>query len=172
MSDAVRTDAEAVSAMTQDDFKEFYASITTPVAIVTAYGPDRAPYGTTIGSYCSISLDPPIVVISLLPSSDLLSVLSHQSSVRVHFPGRDDVELARRFAGKGGPLKFNDIQWSSKSAAPTLDNLPWLLGHVDEIRAVGDHFMVHVEATEVNYQNTDPLLYRARAFGSFQEESA
>lgn len=164
------TAGEVLATTSVDVVKRFYGALTTPVAIVTAFGPNQAPYGTTISSYCTISLSPPIFIISLLPSSDLLSVLSEDSTVRVHFPSREHTQLAQRFAGKGGPAKFDDVDWSDEGEAPAFTDLPWMLGRIGGISIVGDHHMVQVDVDEVRHLEIEPLLYRARSFGSFKGE--
>ena len=49
-------------------FKDVFRKVPTAVAIVTAMTPDGTPVGLTVGSFASVSLDPPIVSLSVWAS--------------------------------------------------------------------------------------------------------
>ena len=167
------TSAGFVEAATADSVKEFYSTVTTPVCIVTAYDQQRGPFGTTVGSFCSVSLTPPLALISLLPGSELLSILDTGPSVRVHFPAATDVALAQRFAGKGGAGKFEGVEWVPEPVAPTFPDMGWVSARVSGIEPMGDHLVVRLHIDSVHRrEDSAPLLYRARAFGTFWKEIA
>ncbi|MGA8328466.1 MAG: flavin reductase family protein [Mycobacterium sp.] len=152
------------------DVKEFYAGLPTPVCIVTTYAADRAPHATTVGSYCTVSLTPPIVLFCLLPGSHLLGHLDVGSSLRVHFASADDADLVAAFAVKGGPRKFDGTAWTAEVDAPTLPGLNHLSGNVLEMVDIGDHVVLYVAVTGCTSTNSEsaPLLYHRRSFGRFE----
>jgi flavin reductase (DIM6/NTAB) family NADH-FMN oxidoreductase RutF len=49
-------------------------AVATPVSVVTAMA--EAPHGTTVSAFCSLSLDPPLVLVSLGKDSDLLAIIA------------------------------------------------------------------------------------------------
>jgi flavin reductase (DIM6/NTAB) family NADH-FMN oxidoreductase RutF len=57
-----------------DSFRSALASVCTPVAVVTSRYGGRA-HGTTVSAFCSLSLEPPLVVVSLDRSSELLAMV-------------------------------------------------------------------------------------------------
>ena len=62
--------------MTMDtgDFRQALGQFATGVCLVTVDDPDLGPLATTVNSFSSVSLDPPLVLWSIQNSSDHLAV--------------------------------------------------------------------------------------------------
>lgn len=148
---------------------EFYASIPTPVTIVSAFNSELRPMGTTVGSYCTVSLAPPLAIFCLLPSSEFLASLVIGKNVTIHFPRPEqaDIELVKRFAGKGGPAKFENVRWRNVNGAPAIDDIPCASASINTVSDLGDHRVVTVEFSTVAEPLAAPLLYLRRRFGTF-----
>ncbi|MGY8683065.1 flavin reductase family protein, partial [Bradyrhizobium sp. UFLA05-153] len=61
------------------DFRNALGSYATGVTIITAAGPDGKPYGLTCNSFASVSLNPPLVLWSLVVYSSSLTVFQNAS---------------------------------------------------------------------------------------------
>src|SRR6185503_11908208 len=72
-------------------------SFATGITIVTARAPDGRLAGVTANSFCSVSLDPPLVLWCLAGSSLSRAVFSHASHFAVHVLADDQVHLSDRF---------------------------------------------------------------------------
>ena len=150
------------------DFRQALGSYATGVTIITAAGADNKPYGLTCNSFTSVSLNPPLVLWSLLLYSSSLSVFQDATHFAVNVLGVSQQALADKFA-KSSDDKFTGVDWR-----PGLGNAPLLTGSIAnfQCRSVnryygGDHviFLGAVEA----YSNThkEPLLFARGNYGRF-----
>lgn len=149
----------------QSAFKDAMSQLAAAVTIVTT-GNAEEPHGTTVSAFMSLSLDPPMVLVSLGRTSSLLGLLSEGSSIGINVLSTEQDVLARRFADKAID-RFAGVQWSMVDGAPQLaGNHTWVAGTVSQLIAAGDHVLVlvRVEATEVD--SNCPLLYWQREFGT------
>ena len=103
----MHTDRPGVDAVV---FREALAAVAAPVGVVTSFDGDR-PHGTTVSAFCSLSLDPPLVLVSLDRDSDLLRMVRESRRYGINVLAHDQEDLATRFARKGVD-KFDDVAWS------------------------------------------------------------
>jgi flavin reductase (DIM6/NTAB) family NADH-FMN oxidoreductase RutF len=150
------------------DFRNALGTYATGVTVITAAGPDGKPYGLTCNSFASVSLNPPLVLWSLVVYSSSLTVFQNASHFTVNVLGASQQELANRFA-KSSDDKFAGLDWS-----PGLGNAPVLAESVAnfQCRSVnryygGDHviFLGAVEA--YSYNREEPLLFARGTYGRF-----
>lgn len=149
-------------------FREAMAGVCTPVAVVTAMA-GAAPYGTTVSAFTSLSMDPPMVLVSLDRASDLLAVIGGSRRFGLNILGAQQPELALNFARKGGPAKFGGIDWRLGSRVPRLPGASGFLAcEVADLVTGGDHVVVfgRVLSAETGIAQAPPLTYHARAFGT------
>ena len=150
------------------DFRNALGMYATGVTIVTAAGTDGKPYGLTCNSFASVSLNPPLVLWSLVIFSQSMSVFQNASHFVVNVLGASQQALANKFA-KSSDDKFAGVEWT-----PGLGNAPILTDSVAnfQCRAAnryygGDHviFLGAVEAYSYNRQ--EPLLFARGGYGRF-----
>lgn len=150
------------------DFRNALGTYGTGVTIITASAQDGKPYGLTCNSFASVSLNPPLVLWSLVVYSSSLSVFQDVSHFAVNVLGISQQGLADKFA-KSSEDKFAGVNWT-----PGLGGAPLLPDCVAnfQCRAVsryygGDHviFLGAVEA--YSYNRKEPLLFMRGAYGRF-----
>ncbi|HET6393143.1 MAG TPA: flavin reductase family protein [Blastococcus sp.] len=100
-------------------FREVMADVATPVAVVTSTG-HGVPHGTTVSAFASLSMEPPMVLVSLDRRSDLLALVRDTGCFGVDVLGATQSELALAFARKGGSGKFAGVRWEVDSDLPRL----------------------------------------------------
>src|ERR1700712_2660985 len=93
------------SAIDPRDFRNALGSYATGVTIITASDDDGKPYGITCNSFASVSLNPPLVLWSLLLYSSSLDVFQNASHFAVHVLGASQQAVAGKFA-KSSDDKF------------------------------------------------------------------
>src|SRR6202790_2470607 len=69
------------------DFRNALGTYATGVTIITAAGPDGKPYGLTCNSFASVSLNPPLVLWSLVIYSQSMSIFQNASHFAVNVLG-------------------------------------------------------------------------------------
>ncbi|MFY9955754.1 flavin reductase family protein [Bradyrhizobium sp.] len=150
------------------DFRNALGTYATGVTIITAAGAGGKPYGITCNSFASVSLNPPLVLWSLVLYSSSLGAFENASHFAVNVLGASQQELANRFA-KSSDDKFAGVEWR-----PGLGNAPILADSVAnfQCRAAnryygGDHviFLGAVEA--YSYNRKEPLLFARSGYGRF-----
>src|SRR3974377_1992170 len=80
------------------DFRNALGTYATGVTIITAAGTDGKPYGLTCNSFASVSLNPPLVLWSLVLYSSSLSIFQNATHFAVNVLGLSQQDLADKFA--------------------------------------------------------------------------
>jgi flavin reductase (DIM6/NTAB) family NADH-FMN oxidoreductase RutF len=150
------------------DFRNALGTYATGVTVITAAAPDGKPYGLTCNSFASVSLNPPLVLWSLVVYSSSMAIFQNTSHFAVNVLGASQQALANKFA-RSSDDKFAGVDWT-----PGLGNAPLLAESVAnfQCRAVnryygGDHviFLGAVEA--YSYNRNEPLLFAHGGYGRF-----
>ena len=90
--------------------------VPTPVTVVTARsGEGGQPFGITIGSFASVSLEPPLVSFNVSEGARTYQRMADVERFAVHVLGRDQSPLALRFADPdlSAAEQFEGIAWES-----------------------------------------------------------
>lgn len=146
-------------------FKQAMSQLAAAVSIVTT-GSDDDPHGTTVSAFMSLSLEPPMVAVSLHQASTLLEYVAPGSPIGINVLSTQQDGLARRFADKSVD-RFAGVEWEIADGAPKLaGNHTWVAGQVREIVPGGDHRLVLVDVTHAEVNTNSPLLYWQREFGT------
>src|SRR5271168_5406552 len=93
------------------DFRNALGTYATGVTIITAAGADGKPYGITCNSFASVSLNPPLVLWSLVLYSSSLGAFQNASHFAVNVLGASQGGLANKFA-KSSEDKFVGVEWT------------------------------------------------------------
>lgn len=136
------------------------------MSVITALC-DGSPHGTTVSAFASLSMDPPMVLVSLDRGSELLALIRRTRRFGVNLLGADQAALALAFAKKGGPGKFVGVDWDVDHELPRLDKAPgWVACDVSTTVDGGDHVVVLGTVTAAACSDGQPLTYHARLFGT------
>jgi flavin reductase (DIM6/NTAB) family NADH-FMN oxidoreductase RutF len=157
--------AEIDDEVLEKAFRSAMGNVAAAVSVVTTFA-DGEPMGSTVSAFASLSMEPPMLLVSLDNRSSLLSKLHIESIVGVNVLTAHQDQVALRFA-RSGPDKFVDIPWRPENGAPGLvDRHAWVAMAVTQLIEAGDHTLVlgRVEAADT-YANA-PLTYWQRTFGT------
>ena len=159
------TVAKLSNDVLEKSFRASMGNVTTAVSVVTTLV-DGRPHGTTVSAFGSLSMDPPMLLISLDNTSTLLSKLTLDARVGVNVLAAHHDQIGLRFAGKGDD-KFAGIPWQIEDGAPALvDRHAWVALSIGRFVEAGDHTLVlgHVVAADIS--DNAPLTYWQRTFGT------
>jgi flavin reductase (DIM6/NTAB) family NADH-FMN oxidoreductase RutF len=149
----------------QETFRDAMAQVAAPVSVVTTYAGGQ-PYGTTVSAFASLSMTPPMLLVSLQDSSHLLSLLRVGSAVGVNVLGAGQTDVAGRFAARRED-KFAGVPWTFAHGAPVLsDTHAWVAMQVARLVPAGDHVLVLGDVVDAACGDDRPLTYHRRAFGT------
>ncbi|MEZ0113279.1 flavin reductase (DIM6/NTAB) family NADH-FMN oxidoreductase RutF [Catenulispora sp. EB89] len=153
----------------RETFVELMSGVCAPVTVVTAMTADGRPRGSTVSSFASLSLDPPLVSFALDRASRLLPYLPPTGRVGVNILGAHQQELASGFArpGRGPDGKFDGVAWRIRAGLPYLpESAGWTAGRVERHVDGGDHVLLVVRVEEAESTSAAPLIYARRVFGT------
>jgi flavin reductase (DIM6/NTAB) family NADH-FMN oxidoreductase RutF/DNA-binding IclR family transcriptional regulator len=151
-------------------FREVLGQYPTGVCVVTAVPPDGKPAGMAVGSFTSVSLDPPLV--AFLPDDASTSWPKIRSAGRfcVNILGDDQEDVCRRFASKAAD-KFEGLEWHASAAtgSPIIAGVvAWIDCELDAIHPAGDHYIVLGQVQELQIESgTLPLVFFQGGYGRF-----
>ena len=174
MSDATNDD----TAFDSGHFRTVMGHFPTGVTVVTGIGPE-GPLGFTIGSFTSVSLDPPLVGFLPQIGSATWELMAGSGHFCVNVLSNDQSDLCWKFAKSGTDAeRFADVDWhDAPSGSPILDRaVAWIDCAVEHVYDMGDHHFVlgRVEALDADADHDGeppvPLLFFKGQLGGFDGE--
>jgi 3-hydroxy-9,10-secoandrosta-1,3,5(10)-triene-9,17-dione monooxygenase reductase component len=130
---------------TAGELKEVMRLLPYPVTVITAVAGGRK-RGITIGSFTSLSMDPPLISFNVTTDSQMHELLAEAVRFVVHIPGAGQQELCMRFAlpDQSDEEQFDGLSFKQDKGGP-----PVLDGAIAEIHCTrfrlipaGDHSIV------------------------------
>jgi len=151
-----------------DQFKKAMSQFATGVTVVTTVH-QGTPIGITASSFSSLSMDPPLVLVSLAKKLFTHKVIADSGSFAVSILDAEQKELGMRFAGMFPDIKDRFAGLDVKTAVtgcPVLPNaIAWVDCRVWDSYDGGDHTIFVGEVVDVHASEKDaPLLYHSRAW--------
>ena len=149
-------------------FREVFRRWPSGVAVVAARH-DGVAHGMVVGSFCSLSAEPPLVMVSAGTSSRTHDVIDRGGLFAVSILGGAQTEVFERFAGLDRAFDDDRFAGLATDAAPSgLPVFPDALAWVD-CRVVARHpgagytiFVGEVVAASLGADEAAPLLYFRR----------
>lgn len=147
-------------------FRETMRALASGVVLITTYV-DGRPWGVTVTSCCSLSVDPPRILVSLMRNTATCQAIEGGATFGVDLLGNAHKRLAQ-FGSARGAAKFLDdpavVVQGIGTAAPMVEGA---LSHVDceldQIFDGGDHAIILGRVTDVvsahPRSSGSPLLY-------------
>ena len=155
-------------AATGDALRETLRHVASPVVVVTMQT-DDGPRGATIGSFASVSLDPPLVSFNVTHDTRLHDALDATDELAIHLLTADQADVATQFAipdlpGADQLAPFPHTR--SADRPPLLDDVQaTLLSSVSARFDAGDHTLVLAAVREIRPgRAAEPLLYFDRSY--------
>jgi flavin reductase (DIM6/NTAB) family NADH-FMN oxidoreductase RutF len=154
-------------SITRDQFKQTLSCWASGVTVITTRREDGI-HGMTASSFCSLSLDPPLIMIAVAKKNRTHEKIEEQRAFGVTILNSDQEDISSRAAGFQGDEgnHLTDVPYHQEvTGAPILDNsLAWLDCSLHASYDGGDHtiFVGKVEATGVN--EGEPLLWYSRGY--------
>lgn len=147
-------------------FRSLMGRFATGVTVITAQDSNGVQNGMTVSAFCSLSLDPPLVLMCIDRSASMFDLLTTCDRFTVNILASDQEEIARRFATTE-TTKFEGIGFSLVEQDAVLDGV---LAHaqcsrINSVEA-GDHTIVIGEVRSATVTEGQPLLYFRGGYSS------
>ncbi|HEX3963544.1 MAG TPA: flavin reductase family protein [Trebonia sp.] len=154
-------------AVSSSTFREAMASFPSGAAIVTTSDPGGRWWGFTASSFCSVSMEPPLVLTCLASTAQCFPAFAQAERWNIHVLQHRHADLAMRFATRGA-AKFDAAGFEPDAAG-----LPFLRDVSISLRCAsyskvdgGDHLVLIGRVEEVGMGQEMPFVYFRRKFHS------
>jgi flavin reductase ActVB len=149
-------------------FRDAMARFPSGVVITTARDENGEAHGFTASSFCSVSADPPLVLVCLAKSANCHPVFTRCRRFAISIVAAGQVHHAIRFATKGA-RKFTDVGFTT-----TATGQPSVAGALATLDCVvagrhpaGDHTIIVGDVQQIALGDHEPpAVYYRRAFHS------
>lgn len=149
-------------------YRQVLGHFPTGVVVVTAPGsPHHA--GMSVGSFSSVSLDPPLVGFYAGRDSVSWPAIEAAGVFCVNVLAEDQEDLSRRFASKDED-KFVGVGWKpAGTGSPLLDGvLAWIDCEIHSVSDAGDHVCVLGRVLDLGVGHEGrPLIFFRGGYGRF-----
>ena len=147
-------------------FRTAMSRFPTGVTIVTTDDEHGNPSGFTASSFCSVSTNPPLILVCLATSANSYPVFARCDRFAVSILRPQHTELARRFASKNTD-KFVGTFAHTPGGLTVVDGaLAVFECGVHERHEAGDHVIMIGRVRSVWTRAGDPVVYHDREFGT------
>ncbi|MGW7418195.1 flavin reductase family protein [Streptomyces sp. NPDC054863] len=162
---------EISTAAAPEEFRTMMSGFPTGVSVVTTTDQDGARRGMTCSSVCSVSLEPPVLLVNLRCGSPTLDAVLASGAFAVNLLHAGAQETAVLFAS-GNQRRFDMVAWEAGpgAAGPHLTRDAHTVADCEVLltQRVGDHMTVYGRVRRVTGRGEkSPLLYGLRQFRSW-----
>ena len=159
-------------SVTQEAFRAALGSFASGVTVVTTKDVRNKLLGITVSAFCSVSLEPPMVLICIEKTAGSHYAFEESNVFVVNILREGEAAISERFAS------LHEDKFAGIDFEPGIDGVP-VLSHalaVLECRVKfsyhgGDHSIFVGEVENVKVDNGDPLLYFRSHYGKFDRDN-
>jgi 3-hydroxy-9,10-secoandrosta-1,3,5(10)-triene-9,17-dione monooxygenase reductase component len=153
------------------DFRRVLGHFPTGVTVITADPPGHAPVGITIGSFTSVSLDPPLVGFLPQKNSQSWPFIEQSGSFCVNVLGEAQGDLCWKFTKMNDEL-YDGVEWrKAPSGSPILEGaIAWIDCDIEQVVDAGDHWFVIGRVRHLDSSDGAPLLFFKGKLGTFAQQ--
>jgi len=148
------------------EFRAALGHFASGVCVVTAKGGDGHLAGITVTAFCSVSLDPPLVLISIDKRARLHDALAGGGRFAVNILSADQEVISRQFASS----RHDQFAGVGYTTGP--DGTPWLEDALAVIECRhaghypgGDHTIILGQVETTRIREAKPLMYFRGGYG-------
>lgn len=144
-----------------NDYRNVLGLYPTGVCVVTAKDDEGTPLAMVVGSFTSISLDPPLVGFFPDKNSKSWAQMDTVQQFCINVLGTDQQSIANQMAKSGGD-KFAGVAWTDTDTGHVrLDGaLAWIDCKRDQVVELGDHWLVVGAVEELKGTDLEkPLVF-------------
>ncbi|MDO5075979.1 flavin reductase family protein [Corynebacterium sp.] len=149
-----------VTRPTQTHYRQSVANFPSGVTVVTTHS-NGEDVGLTVSAFASLSLEPPMVLVSIDESSRSHEFLQQGAPIGISVLAADHTETAVSFA-RHGHDRFAGVEIERRDSVPFIAGaVAWFLGEVTHRFIAGDHVILAVTVRGCDFrEDATPLLYQ------------
>ena len=139
--------------------------VAASVCVVTTYGVNGC-RGATVSAFCSVSADPPTILVSLNATSQIAKAVEAHGVFNVNILGTDQIQIANRFAGVDDASVTNRFDGINCNVAdqPEISGAMILCCRTSSAVMASSHRIFIAEVITIKGNFMQPLIYFDGAF--------
>jgi flavin reductase (DIM6/NTAB) family NADH-FMN oxidoreductase RutF len=147
-------------SVSPDEFRSVLGRFPSGVTVVTTKATDGSDQGMTVSAFCSVSLEPPLVLICIEKTASVYDALTSAPGFVVNILSAKQEQIARRFSIVDID-RFEGVGFSrTQNGIVVLDDV---LGIIEcrkfALHDAGDHTIILGEVEATRAENGSPLMY-------------
>jgi len=144
----------------RNELRRVMGHFATGVTIITTVSKDGVPFGLTANAFTSVSLDPPLLLISVDKKAESFPHFEESKAFTVNILGDEQESLSRKFAVSGGD-KFHGVAYRmGANGVPILEGtLAYLECKLYAVYDGGDHTLFLGEIEQAETREVKPLIF-------------
>ncbi len=146
--------------VSEHEFRHALSRFASGVTVATTLGADGQPHGLTVSAFCSVSLQPPLVLICIERSAPSHDAFADRGAFVVNILHESQDAISQQFATPAVD-KFDTI-----ASRPGIDGIPVLANSLATLECRlryrhegGDHSIFVGEVETINVDDGVPLVY-------------
>ncbi|MET4164934.1 MULTISPECIES: flavin reductase family protein [Gordonia] len=162
-----------ISAIDPSIFRNVMGHYPTGVVVVTGRGDDGSVLAMVVGTFSSVSMDPPLVSFMPMKTSRTFEKMRRCESLCINILGGEQEDVVLTVAQRW-ENKLEGIEWfPSPSGDPVLaDSVAWIDTRIRNVVEAGDHWIALCEVLDLAVTNpVSPLIFFQGGYGSFVSTS-
>jgi flavin reductase (DIM6/NTAB) family NADH-FMN oxidoreductase RutF len=155
------------------DLRKFAGQFAAGVAVITTADAEGKCTGVTMTAVLSLSLNPPLFLVSLDNNSNTLSAIKANGHFCINFLSEQQARISKIFSSKD-ENKFRDVEFTTG-----LTGSPCIAGavahgecEVQDSHAAGDHTILIGRVMRTAVHGGNPLVYHGGKYASLSEFKA
>lgn len=161
------------TALTPEHLRDVLGNYPTGVSVITATAPDGQALAMVVGTFTSVSLEPPLIAFLPQKSSSSFADLRACDRFVVNVLAHDQEDVVRRLS-RSDRKKMDAEAWHpSPSGAPVLDGVVAAIEcDFHDVIEAGDHYIALGNVRSLRtVRPTNPLLFFRGGYGEFAAKS-
>ncbi|MBC78571.1 MAG: hypothetical protein CL772_01040 [Chloroflexi bacterium] len=139
------------------DFRKSWSFFPTGVSVLAVKNQNDIIHGMTASSVMSISLDPPIIMVSVGIERSILKNLETSEFISVSLLSKDQSDIANYFSKAHS--SDNDFFYHKKDVFYIKDSLCYFMCKKNNSIKIGDHFVYFLEVKKLEFKDKPPLVW-------------
>lgn len=152
--------APAPAARPKPELRHAFGRFATGIAVITTLDEDGKPYGLTINSFVSVSMDPPMISWNVIRGSKAHTTITRAGRFVVNILAKSQQDIAQQMTG---PIehRFAGLSYDcSASGLPLInDTLATFECDTHSMIPAGDHDIVLGVVKQFEHREGRPLVY-------------
>lgn len=161
---------ESAHSFDSRQFRNALGRFASGVTVITAHHEDH-PHGMTANAFVSVSLDPPLVLVSLDNRSYMHKILPAIGRYGVSVLAEDQEILSNHFAGR--TVEGLHLRFITREGVPLLDGaVAYFVVQVIDAHPAGDHTLYIGKVEHFEARDDRPLLFYSGKYQQLRAEKA